>query len=1295
MQLLQQVTSSQLQQFVEQPEMLLDQSVAIQIAIATHPDTPRNLLEWLTRSPNQEVAEAARLHVNWAGELVEDWETAAEEVLRTAQLEQNDRLAVYLLEFAPVPVFFLSEWVPAHNLLAGVRNPHLRDRDRLQLLERIAQGAPKHVLIEIAESSETPASILEKLIGDLDLAIRITVRLNPNCPPELVQRIDEQAAIAQDWDADPEELTTLATSCWPWIRKLVAQNPSAAATVLLQLAREELPQIHKAIAMNPASPREALDLLVDHPDMTVRQAVVENPNSSEKVLLTLRSQHSDTTHFNELIMQRENLPIGVFEELLSDRNKYYTLLKNPNLPLAILERMATYDWDELLANAAQRKPRISIEERERQVRDSLYYLVYIAKHPQVSTEILIKLLQCPNLQVREVVFVRINAPDANPQMLEQLATHSDMSVRVAVASNLNTPLTALERLAVDEDNQVRETVAANPNLPSHLLEQLATEENEVIRTAVAGNPNSTPAMLDLLSNYFEESICIAIAENPNTPINLLERIASSSENKKNLQLELALAKNPATPDTLREYLLASLQKYSANILFSLARNPLISEVEQLKYFQRVLPQLSNQVKEAIAKAPDAPVAVLELLVTTKDNYGVVVAQNPKAPTHLLRQIAAEADPGEHSTTGQNIRRWLAENPATPKDLLMQLFREYTERPRNGNPSLREIILKNSGLSLLERYRFLIEQQLVEEISQASQFLTSRPNNSLALDQVVQGSDQNARINVARSSSTPVHILEQLTKDPDEIVRQVVVQNPNLPLNCLLELTQDSSVSVRLSLAYNRSNQQTPISVLEQLAQDESEQVRARIAENSDTPIEILNKLAQDPSFQVCKTLTHNPNTPGSILELIAIQKGIVNPRNDKTSSNAFVVAIEKAIENHLDKEIDNILKVRNSQIPPEILERLSSYPTNWIRSSVAAHFNTPTTVLEHLVDDEYEAVRMVIVQNPNTSSSALERLLRQEDSKSIAYNTICMNLIQRPILSIQLMEALTTCSNSYIREALINRSDFPEDLLESCAENETESSVLCALARNQRLTIKALTNLLSKPNPEVRKVLIHHANLTSEHWQKLVNDIFDKVRIEIAAYSRAPIEILRLLASDQETEVRSKLARNPNIPLETFYQLAQDPSVNVRNEIALNHNAPASVLEQLAQDEAIEVRRAVAQNPNIPSHLREALQDLLPRTPLNAQRSPTLRGLSRNYIPSQDDLPSLLAEYTQSSVLFVRFVALRHPLTPVDTLSQAVQSSSWLERYAVAENSTTPMDICQQLAQDGNRMVRAAAKARL
>jgi hypothetical protein len=124
----------------------------------------------------------------------------------------------------------------------------------------------------------------------------------------------------------------------------------------------------------------------------------------------------------------------------------------------------------------------------------------------------------------------------------------------------------------------------------------------------------------------------------------------------------------------------------------------------------------------------------------------------------------------------------------------------------------------------------------------------------------------------------------------------------------------------------------------------------------------------------------------------------------------------------------------------------------------------------------------------------------------------------------------------------------------------------------------------------------------------------------------------------------------------------------------------------------VEVRRAVAQNPNTPVTIREALRDLVLQ-PTIPPTSPTLRGLSRLYNPSTDDLATVLSEYAHSDNAFVRLVALLHPLTPGEVLQQGARSQSWLERYAIADNPATSPELRQQLAQDSNRLVRAAARA--
>ncbi|GJD22520.1 hypothetical protein RIVM261_074760 [Rivularia sp. IAM M-261] len=103
------LTLSELQQFIEHPQQLLNQPVDYQLVVANYSEAPRQLLEVLANSPYPEVAQAASMHVNLAGEAGEDWQEIAEEAMKTAPLGQNDCLVAELLRLAPVPEVLVSE----------------------------------------------------------------------------------------------------------------------------------------------------------------------------------------------------------------------------------------------------------------------------------------------------------------------------------------------------------------------------------------------------------------------------------------------------------------------------------------------------------------------------------------------------------------------------------------------------------------------------------------------------------------------------------------------------------------------------------------------------------------------------------------------------------------------------------------------------------------------------------------------------------------------------------------------------------------------------------------------------------------------------------------------------------------------------------------------------------------------------------------------------------------------------------------------------------------------------------
>ncbi|PHM09222.1 hypothetical protein [Nostoc sp. 'Peltigera malacea cyanobiont' DB3992] len=218
MQPLQPVSGSDLQRFLSAPEELLQESVALQLAIASFHQTPRSLLEILVNSADAQVAEAASLHVSFAGEITDGWQQVVDEILQQRQLGQNDRLAVELLKIGTVPPCFFSEWVPAEPLIQGLRNPQMPLRYRLQLLQRLSQEPSLEPRLQVAESPETPSTVLEQLAGDLELPVRLAVKFNPSCPPPLIELVEGQYAVASDWNTDGEQLAMLGQSPWAWIR---------------------------------------------------------------------------------------------------------------------------------------------------------------------------------------------------------------------------------------------------------------------------------------------------------------------------------------------------------------------------------------------------------------------------------------------------------------------------------------------------------------------------------------------------------------------------------------------------------------------------------------------------------------------------------------------------------------------------------------------------------------------------------------------------------------------------------------------------------------------------------------------------------------------------------------------------------------------------------------------------------------------------------------------------------------------------------------------------------------------
>lgn len=1080
------VSASDLQAFLDTPEQLLHESVELQLAFASFLDTPRSLLSVLVNSPHEQVAEAANLHVNYTGEIAEDWQQLVSEILRDRQLGQNDRLAVELLKLGAMPPCFLSEWVPADKLILALQNPQMPLRYKLELLERLAQEATLEPRLQVAESPETPLAVLEQLAGDLELPVRLAVKFNPSCPPALIELVEGQHALASDWNGDGE-LAMLGQSRWAWIRLAVAQNPNTPQAMLMELAGDEVYEIQLAVAKNPGTSAEVLAFLARYEDESIQAAVAEHANLTEEIMhLLFPSQQS-------VLERRKNLPTSILERFFNERGieLQYFLLNQENTPTWILAELANVDLEVLKAEIiSQSKSSPIIRNIEEWIQDETRFLANVAKHPQVPVEILEHLTYYPNPSVQLAIAQNIKTPEElRKTLIRQLADSSYIGIKIELANNPKTPIEILEKLA---------EVSSSLDMMTDFLRHLA--------------PDITPSLLDKIRKFID---------NHQSP----ELIIFWMQQGKEFFLGI-----------LEEWdgLVSSLDESEKTILEYIASQK--SSVEWEGKF--------TATRRSRSRGRDLP----------NDERLVELYHKLNSLMHLLNMSYNK------DRSNEDIIAALLGNPSIPAILRSRLWEQSKKAPDElgrylQDANLRMALAFNPSLLEVERNQYF--QDLI---------------------------------------STGGGIWEKLARNP-----------------------------------------QTPPDILEEILERGGE--KATIAKNPSTPEVLLRRIADEREDYLWRELAQNPNIP-----------------------------------------IDLLFQFINEQLETQVRSNESIFDI------VIANPNLPTIERYRLILEKEEAEK---------TAKAHELMARREDPNGRDYYNVCSHIAQRHDTPSAALEFLSNSPMAQIRQIVALNPSTTIGILAQMLERENNVSVLQSIAQNSKLTADLLFALIQKPYPSVRKTIIQHQSITLELWMQLSRDQTADVRLAIASQSNCPVIVLENLASDENEEVRVAVATNFNTPASVLTILAGDYNSNVRTATASNPNLPEIILTQLASDEKVEVRRAVAKNPNTPPSISESLRDLIIQPTKQQIISPCLRGLSRLYNPSTDDLPTILFRYAQSENAFVRFITFMNPQTPVEILLQASQSASWLERYAVAENPVVSREIRLSLTQDSNHIVRAAALANL
>ncbi len=1219
---------------INQPEELINQPIEVQLAVANHPQTPRQVLEILLNSLNTQVVEAASMHVNFAGEISEGWLEMAEAAMKNTHLGQNDRLVAELMRFAPVPEVLIGEWMSGHRLIQGTHNPHMPQRYRVKLLERLALSPIIQERLTAAASADTPRPSLEQLVGDLELPIRIAAQFNLNYPTEMIEMIEHQHEIAEDWNTDPEELAVLADSSWSWIRQAVARNPHTPPEILAKLAQSTEDKIQLAVARNLASPAEVLDLLVSHYYREITEAIAKHPNASDQALIQLLPRHE------YCITKRASLPISILAQLTSqNRNYHHRIIQYPHHLGSVLPQLT---------------------DCPRKWQDDL------AKHSNILVSTLEELAEYSCPWVRLAIFNNPKTPEVlRKQILEYFLNFRLNQYKIT--DNID---------VFDCEVAVEETwkyLAESEYTPAFVLEQLANRlsfaaikfrNNHLTALALIGNPNTPKEVRDQLQ---QELIALPKLHGYNP----------------DREIYLALVFNSAIPEDERnEYLQQIILYHHHNqARQNLARHP--------KTPPDILAQLaSTDVMSQVAENPNTPAETLRQLAKQKDNYILQrIAKNLATPPDVLVEIFNQPNIELGNYKFRTYADWSCfaiEYPHMPK---LELYRFLLDKEiAEENAKFDEFMAINHfNIASLRAYVF-------SRGDTHSRLILSRMSDTPVhlLQQLASDSDEKVRAEVSENPNLPLSSLIQLTQDPSIRVRHKLVsynQREHIPLEILELLKSDEAEEIRVLVAIHRNT--TP-EILRQLANDPSRNVKNKVASNANTPVEILERLWREEKIFA----PNNHNTPAHVLiEVIAstynssdlckiMESSLITfPQTPRTSFPQIPAETLEQLASHRDCVVRSCV-AEHPNTPISVLERLADDDYRLTRWHVASNYNTPAHVLEQL---------LVKWESPDGKydDELCNRLVQRTDAPTTIFEhfavTESFNLRQavarNPSTPLSVLEILT---NREVLKNIATRGDWASD-----DYSISDDYFLQSLAYNPRLTTQMLARLAEDPSPDVRTNLLNNPHITPELLMKLAQDESPKVRQAMASKVNFPVRFLEVLAFDKKPEVRQKLASNPNSSLTILERLAQDNTPCVREAVANNNSTPVALLEQLAQDDNLDVLRAIAHNPHTPAQLRQSLNYRL-RTNI----SPTLKGLNR--LPNEtDDLSLLLSEYVYSSTPFVRFVSLMHALTPIPSLHQGSQSLLWLERYAVANNPATPVELRQQLAQDSNRIVRAAAKFHL
>lgn len=510
--------------------------------IANHPKTPKEVLEKLAKNSHSDVAEAAKLHISYAGELETGWRSLAEEKIGRDQLpslnnEEGIELRLWqagAIEESTLPYLnqrSIREYISTLLKIVCSADTPRRILDNLEqhprvsplITECINYLKQREAIIFDLLPKKLPinnncANFLNPLVDDIDTLLNkvkdkfwckklTSVSIdNPTinlCLLHLIQqdygsrtRINYLRNMLFDYDRGRYKEyhgLFIRYSNLEYYAVILANNPNTSPQILSKLAEHPIGGVRVLVASNYNITQNTLDNLIEDRNPEVRTAALANP----KLDSILREQLAN--------LDNPNLSS---QDLLELANSKYTavrakVVQHPNVDASILKKLA---YDKIIVRLA------------------------VAKHPKTPTDILTKFINHPD---RRLPLAVAQNSGADKDLLIQLATqpaadggfHFNPLNLAAVKSLLTQEPEAaipfLDRCLKfpNRPSFSRFLVLMNPRIPSSFLARYYKSWFWAERFAIAQNPNTT------------RDICQQLTQDPNRIVRAAARDNLKLRNK--------------------------------------------------------------------------------------------------------------------------------------------------------------------------------------------------------------------------------------------------------------------------------------------------------------------------------------------------------------------------------------------------------------------------------------------------------------------------------------------------------------------------------------------------------------------------------------------------------------------------------------------------------------------------------------------------------------------------------------------------------------------------------------------